>query len=442
MASYYVVFRSAFYGTVVAEHFIDNLGFSIRNSEPGDISFEIALGDPNLGSMADDLSIGPYRTDYYLYRAGQSGQYSLMVAGMITSVNLAKDRDTLLVSGKDWLHYLERRTFPFNPVQYLDMDTLDSNGNAYFEYWPQNYPYVPLDTNDPENFVALNKVEVVDIVEDLLLAMEQQSNDKFPNRPVTYLPALPGGVDAVSGPRGTLGLSMNNGAIGYETSYRIYPGDSTTIMEHIRKLSEQANGFEFDIIPGSREFKIWGPKQINSEYPASTRLQDQPIYTFTPTADEATGAIIEADWTNDGPDATVVVGLCQTPKHYGQVWRHAPSVDKYRWLDKVYDFGEIKDEELLLNMIKDQNDLYPQQKLSLTILNPEFLTPNFYTGDRPRSVIGNRIRFAANWSPYRPLTLTQDYQVNALNWSVDGNGNEEVEFELQTIYEDGIVPTP
>lgn len=397
------------------------------------MSGEISLADPNLGFMGSEQSIGPYRTDYYIYRAGQSSQYSLLAAGIITSVNLAKDRDTLLLSGKDWLHYLERRVFPFSPEAYLDMDTLDINGNKYFTYWPINYPYIPLGTLDPDTYNASNKVDVTDIVEDLLLAIEQQSNPKFPNRPILY----PG---TATGPRGTLGLVMNNAPIGYLTSYRIYPGDSTTIFEHIKKLSEQSNGFEFDILPGTKEFKIWGPQQIDSQFPASTRLQATPVYTFIPSALETTGAILEADWTNDGPDATVVVGLASSPRHFGATWTYLPSVDKYRWLDRVHDFGEVKDEELMEGMIKDQNDLYPQTKLSFTLLNPEFLSPSFNTGDRPRSLIGNRIRFSADWSPYRPATTYRDYQVNGLIWNIDASGNEAVTFEVQAIYEEGIDP--
>jgi hypothetical protein len=438
-----VEFRDVATDNTVAQHLIDNLGFSIRNSEPGDISFEISLGDPTLAFMGDDMSIGPFRTDYYLHRVSGSSDI-LLAAGMVTAVNLAKDRDSLLVSGKDWIYYLQHRIFPFNPIAYGNPTALDSYGEANFEKWPINYPYIPNPIPGGvtvQTYITANKVDVVDIVEDLLLAMEQRSNAKFPRRPVTYLPALPNGATAATTPRGQLKLQMNNAKIGYKTSYRIYPGDSTTIFDHIKKLSEQINGFEFDIIPGSREFKIWGPQVLNSEFSASKRLLKQPIYTFKPTSLESDGEIVEADWTNDGPEASVVLGLAQSPLHFGRMWYYKPSVDKFRWLDKVYDFGEIADKSLLLDMIQDQHDLDPQTKLSLTILNPEFLTPNFYTGDRPRSLIGNRIRFSADWAPYRPITTYKDYAVQALNWTVDSSGNEEVEFELLTIYEDGIAPT-
>ena len=407
MGDFLVYHRDVQTGIVTGQYVPENLTFGIRNSEPGEISYEVPLSEPFLRRE----EFGPYRTDYQLYRRGGSGQYSLITEGMLTSVNLNGDRDSVLLAGKDWIHYLERRVYPFNPVLYRNGGWVD---------WPKQWPNINPDTMLVDD---ADPVEVRDIVEGILEAMNE-----------SRLPSLPQ-VPADTFARGQLGIIFNNKATGSLTKYKIFPGDSTTIYDHIKKLSEMTDGFEFDIIPQSLEFKMWSPD----------RLGDQPVYRFKGVGTELTGQVVEADWTNDGPEGTVLLGLGTADRKAGAQWHYRPSVDLYRWLDKVYDFGElsfteklisgeISAEDMLLRMLKDQDDLFPQRKLAISLLNPEFLSPSFYTAGRPRALIGKRIHFYHEWSPY--WIVDSDYRVNAINWSVDQNGNEEVELELEIIYEE------
>lgn len=403
---------------VTGQYVPEHLGFSIRNSEAGHISYEIPLSEPFLGFE----EFGPYRTDYQLYRRGSSGGFNLLVEGMITSVNLNKDRDSILVGGKDWLHYLERRTYPFDPVKYRAGDWVN---------WPKQWPNV----QPPALATAATPVDARDVVEDILDAMNNVT-----------LPPLPGGVPSDNNNQNVLPVMFNNKATETMVMYKILPGDQTTVFEHIRKLSELSDGFEFDILPQSLEFKMWAPG----------RLQDQPVYRITgvgsPITSEAAGAVIEADWTNDGPEGTFLVGLASAGHRVGSVWYYKPSIDRYRWLDKVYDYGDLYNtgdliapgdianavadpEDFVFRMLKDQDDLYPQRKLNLTLLNPEFMSPfPFYTSGRPRALIGQRVHFSHTWSPY--WRNDADYRVNAINWDVDQSANESVSLELEIIYED------
>lgn len=383
----------------------ENLSFSIKNSEPGEINFEIPLSEPTLRHN----QFGPYRTDYHLYRIGSGGNRLLLVEGMVTSVNLNNDRDTILVSGKDWLHYLQRRIYPWNPVAYKNGDWVK---------WPQGWPHFANSLREKEG----NAVEVRQIVEDILERMQ-----------TVTLPALPNVAPDTTPGRGQLDIQFNNVNTGVEVRYTILPGDQTTVFEHIQKLSEQAHGFEFDILPGSREFKMWSPD----------RLQANPIYRFTsmnPVGTEAFGAYTNIDWTNDGPQGTFLVGVGESDHRIGRVWYYGRSIDQYRWLDQVYDFGSIKNDELIFGLLKDQDDLFPQRKLSLTILNPEFLAASFYLGGRPRSVIGQRVNIIHHFSPY--WSVNSDHRVNAINWSVDQSTNESIDLELEMIYDDTINVDP
>jgi len=417
LGDFLVYHRDVEFGVVTGQYVPEHLGFSIRNSEAGHISYEIPLSEPFLRFE----EFGPYRTDYQLYRRGNSGAYQLLTEGMLTSVNLNKDRDSILVGGKDWLHYLERRTYPFDPVKYRAGDWVN---------WPKQWPNVQA----PALATSASPVDVRDVVEEMLDAMNRVT-----------LPPLPGGVPADTNRQNVLPIMFNNKATGTMVMYKILPGDQTTMYEHIKKLSELSDGFEFDILPQSLEFKMWAPG----------RLQDQPVYRITgvgtPTTSEAAGAVIEADWTNDGPEGTFLVGLGSAGHRVGAVWYYKPSIDRYRWLDKVYDYGDLYNtgdliapgdiedaqsdpEDFIFRMLKDQDDLFPQRKLGLTLLNPEFMSPSFYTGGRPRGLIGQRVHFAHTWSPY--WRNDADYRVNAINWEVDQSANESVELELEIIYED------
>jgi hypothetical protein len=407
LADYLLYLRDVQYGNVIGQFKPDNLSFSIRNSEPGEISFELPLGQPNLTFM----QFGPYRTDYALYRAGSAQNYRLIVEGMLTSVNLSDDRDSVICAGKDWLHYLQHRTYPFDPVTY------QAGG---WDQWPVGWPHHPGVKREKMG----NPVEVRDIVEDILQHMMDVT-----------LPPLPGGVAGGPG-MGQLPIIFNNVATGTKTKYKILPGDTTTVFDHITKLSDQVRGFEFDILPQSLEFKMWSPG----------RWQNLPVYVFDGTiavSTESGGQIVHIDWTNDGPDGTFLVGLGTSGRKVGATWYYRRSIEKYRWLDMVYDYGEVPGNpddpaaDFIFQLLKDQNDLYPQEKLSLTLLNPETLSSNsgsFYTADRPRSVIGQMVRVIFNFPPY--WKVDREYRVNALNWTVDANSNEEVEFELEIIFPD------
>lgn len=386
------------YGVDTGQFVPENLGFSLSRNDEGEITYEIPLSAPSLTRE----EFGPYNTDWYLYRRGNSGQYKLLNAGMITSVNLSKDRDTVLVAGKDWMHYLKRRTYPFDPQAYKDGGWIG---------WPKQWPAVPG-----------NPVEVTGIVDDLLDAIENAS-----------LPAIPN-VSATPGPYGALGIVHNNLAMGILTTHYILPGDTATIFDYISEFSSLHNGFDFAFTP-YREFRMWAPVLDGSgNFIRPGRDTGTPQYSFgLDRTNETSGAIVSIDWTNDGPEGTYLLGLGKAAKRDSAVWYYKPSIDAYRRLDKVYDFGEMANTDRLLNMLKNQNDLYPQRKLSLTLLNPEFLSPSLYTEGRPFTLIGNRVNVQFDFSPY--WYVNSMYLVNKISWTVDQDQNEEVELELEIIYE-------
>ncbi len=418
------------FGQRIGDYSLTDCEAEMRNSEPGGWTGVIAIGQfqrgtqlpiPGGGNQAS--SFAPYRTYYQLFRQS-TGSGVCISEGIVTSTNLNKDRDTILISGKDWLHYLQRRVYPFDPELYV------SGG---WTQWPRQWPDVR-GTYGPRDFIPNATRSQIDgasldvgiIVRELIQSMRFDPptevtaplDNSTPYR-TTQWPA--GAEDTPGVPR----ITQNIPLLGEETTYKIFPGDQTSIFDHITKISEQVEkGFEFDIIPISREFKVWSPRKDKDTY---------PTYFLQPGEFEFSGAIGEFDWTNDGPEGTYLVGLGSAGKKTGKVWTTEDNVREFGRLDKVYDFGEVSSPDMLLEMLKDQNDLHPQRKLQLSLVNPEFMPLNFYTGGRPRELVGRRVQVAAPFLPYR--YINSQFRVNAIKWSVDHSTNENVSLELEMVYE-------
>lgn len=376
----------------------------VRNSEVGGFSGELALGqkrrDQPLVGMARD-SIAPYRVVFEIWRQSTGGGV-LITEGMITSINLNFNRDTVLISGKDWKHYLQRRIYPFSPEDYVEYNALKEY--HLWDKWPKQWPYDPI--NDPP-------VDIATIVRDLLYSMKTDV-------PVDSQVTARNHPDTLGYP----GITWNIGNTGVTIpSYKIYPGDQTSIYDHIQKLSEMKDGFEWDILPG-KEFKMWAPKKYDYNWWS---------YWFSPSEYEVDGAVVEFDWTNDGPNGTYLIGLGSGKHKIGATWTTIDNREQFGRYDMVYDYGEIQSYDLILQKLKDQNDLWPQKKLQLTLLNPEFLPTNFYTGGRPRSLIADTVRVTQDFPPLHEVNAY--FQINAIKWNVDASSNENVALELMQIYE-------
>lgn len=357
-----------------------NLGFSMLRSEPGEITYELSLGDPFLGKDA----FAPWRTTWYLYRGG-----NILDGGIHTGRNLQDGRDTVMVSGKTWLEYLDHRIYPFKPEDYIKDN---------WRKWPKQWPGYK---GDPA-------VEVRDIVETIIQDMLDDDPD--------YAPPI----------------IISNKDTGLKTRYKIFPGDSTMVLGHIRTLSEQTEGFDYEIRPLNLEFKMYGPP--------NRRDQGTPVYWFKVTNTESGGALQQhLDWTDVGPIGTNTIGLgTGGPKgtKLGKSKTYIPSKEMFMRTDVVVDVGTVADLDMLDRIIDARNDRHPQKTATIQITNPEFLVPNFYTGGRPRSLIGNRIRITRNYGYH---LVDAYFLINGIHWTVSNAGNEQVDLDIEMIYQDADV---
>jgi hypothetical protein len=412
MAEWYIRFKNRNTEQYVGTYTLQHPEIEIHNSQPGTFTGELALSQHKRGLTTTTITrdeFVPYEVMFEIWREG-AGSGICIMEGELTSINLNFNRDTVLLSGHDWIGYLNRRIYPFNPELYVSGDWVR---------WPRRWPdmrgtHGPVAPND-------NPVDVSIIVRQIVQSMRYEPPTEEP--PIGYTwPAIQNDIIF-----GSVPITQNIPVLGKTTRYAIFPGDSTTIFDHITKLSEQTDaGFEFDITPLDREFKLWNPRRDS---------QQIPVYTFRPNLNDETtgGAIIEFDWTNDGPDGTYLVGLATAGKKVGAVWEDLDSTERWGRHDLVYDYGAIQNENMILELLQDQNDLHPQKRLGLTLSNPEYLTPNFYTGGRPRELIGARVFVQHDFAP---LHLVHAYfRINGIKWSIDASTNENVTLELEMVYE-------
>lgn len=447
MAEWYIRFyeHTNGYDQLVSEYTIFPQGLEIRNSEPGGFTAELALGQLQRGSQVQGFrrdEIAPWRTDWEIWRSptGFPAQGKLIEGGILTSLNLAKDRDTALISGKSWLHYLERRVFPFNPGDYVDVDT------KHWALWPRTWPdtggmYGPshfqvVDAITRESLVDLG-IDMSIIVRELFESMiydPPTSSSYTIGPPTDDTPTTPQWPSASSKTFGVPPFTYSIPTFGENAVYGpINPGDQTSIYDHMKKLSEMSDwGFDFDINPTNLRFNVYHPRKFQ---------QGVSLFTLTPTVNQGDiyGEIETFDWTNEGPDATYLVGLGQTTyaKRTGAVWTDIDSVARFWRTDKVIDFGEVWSQDAVLQLLKDQDDIWPQKKLQVVIWNPQFHVLNFYAADRPRGLIGQQIRVIADFGLHK---VDAWFRIQAIRWDIDQSTNERLTLELEMIYEPSTGP--
>jgi hypothetical protein len=171
----------------LGELFPNNLNFSLPLSAVGDCSYEIVVGEP----LATWEKTFPYRTDYLLAWGDK-----ILQGGIHTGISIVDvEQATVQVSGNDYLHYLEGRWYPFDP--------LNLTGAGYI---------APIGT------------DLFTIIEALLDAAL----------------ALPESLE----------MFYNNGLSGQTINdFKIEAGDTEDLKSKIETLSKKAPGFDYWVDP-------------------------------------------------------------------------------------------------------------------------------------------------------------------------------------------------
>lgn len=180
----------------LGEAFPNNLEFAIYLSRTGYCNYDLDTG----AFLARRAYTAPYLTDFRL----QYGETDIM-GGLHTAVSFDElEGHVIKVAGKDWLHYLEKRQYPFDP------------NSSTFE------PYL---VSDRDLFL---------IVEDIL--------------------------DTVLAEPNSLAFTYDNGSCGQTANYKIEPGDTGNIMDKLTELAGGNPGFDFEATP-DRQIILYYPKK-------------------------------------------------------------------------------------------------------------------------------------------------------------------------------------
>ncbi len=261
-------------GALINEVTPDNLAFTLQLGKlgPGQISYDLGLsaldvitGDPVVGHEF----VGAYRTDFRLKRSTQAHP---LMAGMHTPTPAMADgatpEDFVSLAGQDWLHYLQRRVWPYDAaLSYVD--------------WPAGLRF------------SVAAAEIGDIVRDVL----ETVRDVSPNWP------LPPDAPGTGGhPSYSLGYTVVCDSTGVMTNFAISPMDSTTIYDMINTFAQNERdqgGFDF-LMTWDKIFKLIYPEIGDPT---------MPVFTLQVDAITKIANMREIGFTNIGPLGTHYLGV-------------------------------------------------------------------------------------------------------------------------------------
>ena len=178
--------------------------------------------------------------------------------------------------------------------------------------------------------------------------------------------------------------------------YEIFPFDSTSIMQHIKTISEQDVGFDFDI-------KYFSSQELNFVLYAPIKESGGITYALDRTN------VTSLSFSNDGPVGTrnYVIGDGTLGTNWGFIDEYIPSSDRFRTLESVTRFGRVKDLDALESLAKSEKARTKDPTLSVNVTVYPDTIPNFW------AKLDTGIR----------VTLDYDFGFHNLNSDPDDSGS-------------------
>lgn len=393
------LFSSGSFRTVYPE----NLQFDQEIRQVGNISFELSYSaldqDGNLAVTAPPPPdyvpfIGPMRS-YYRLRCGDIAIH----AGVITKTSTVLGSDFMSITGKTWEHIFERWQYPF--------DGRPDHVNDYvFSNSFQNDEIVASGVQTPTGLVyqAYNR-DVISIWSDIMGEMM----NGVPYRLRFDIAAL-------------AGLST------IKTNYQLSLGDTTTLFSLVDSLATTGEGFDWWI--------GWNMK-VHWAAPYRYGPTSAPNLFYTLMSDDlATGFLTDLSFTNNGPDATHVLGTgagLASQTTLARAYGYGPAQVQFSRFDASYDFGDVRNVAQLAGKSHKQLALSMQPNHEI----PVTVDPNLYAD-------GN-MQYWADWRVGRAIWigpfdmgyhhLDSAQQLKSYQAKMDDMGNVEVDWTVEQIYD-------
>lgn len=341
-AEYYMDFFDIFTLEVDVSFRPENWHVELNIREPDTVAVDISFSALDMSGatiVSGHDFIGPWRHGWLL-RQG----WTPISAGPITSVRTRKGSDFMSVGGKDWLHYFQRRQFPFNGDP-----TVPGNEDGMLEAF----------TGSKLGFGYY--VENADIATHLDNIISMVLNKDY-----------------------SFGITYALAPIGKAINYEIPIGDQRFISDMIGELSDVAPGFDFETT-WDMVFQIASPYFYGD--PTTFDITDSTdshwAFVFDDSDDAHTP--FDVEFGNEGPISTHVAGFSSSEmavtKGYG------PGQEQFSRLDASYDFGSFPNRDALDARTSKQlaYNLQPVHEIPLTVLASQIT--NFWTIFKPGRAI-------------------------------------------------------
>jgi hypothetical protein len=372
----------------------ENLTFELNLNEPHTINYEVSFGDSITRPDADGDFVGPYRTDFELYYGGV-----MILAGMHTEHACNSEDEFATVAGKDWSHYLERRFYPFDPLdvaKYSLTHNMSSGttGDNVYEAWQYDSALV-----------------IKDLL-DMTLGYHTKSAPLAQySLPITY------------------SLSP----IGHLVNFRLGANDTEPILSIIQQLSEEANGtFDWRVLP-NKEFRIIAPHIYD------VGAVDDPskcLWILDASDPPEKNGLMRIDFRNSGPVETHLIGVGSNPQR-GYSLGYIPAHKVFRRLDGQESYGDIPSKTRLFNLSQHalSHDLNPAHDVRIVVMPDLIYDPEtnigFWDVFRPGEAIWVRADLGSH-------ILDSAQRITKMTCNVDNEGNAEVEIALEQLYTPGL----
>jgi len=354
-------------GTNLAMFYPENLSFTMNKGEngPHEVTYEL----PTANDAAELKNVVPYWTDFELYRENEQ-----IFGGMVTSVSFSSEDECIRVAGKSWLHYFEKRHYPFDPTD-----------PAKYQ-WPGTprgiaYQAIQKDISEVLHFLLQN---------------------------ILFLP-------------NSLELFWDLGTTGRLMDYQISLGDTTSLLARITEIAQQEPGI-FDFwISNDKWFHIQMPRRYSIDVLVDATLCQ---WTFVDTP----SGLLSVNFTDNGPEGNHLLGIgAGNDVQLGLAMDDAASQNYYRRLDTNHDFGDVPNRNRINALTRGYFGLAIQPHHEITIEVWPDAVRDFWNVIYPGCAI---------WLEYHneAYTINSAHEVVSMEASIDLESNEIVTLNLNQVY--------
>lgn len=316
----------------------NNSGGLVATLDPVDLRYDFVMKEPGSmwasfpmshPSMATDL-FRPKINDFALNMIVNESGTSTLMTGIVDSVNFRSETGAVEMTGRDYLLWLDQPyAFPAY-VNYTNLAAL-------------------LNSTTPEDFTKQWAAADGTTIEDVVTELVEPLLD----------PAYGANSPSIS-------LAINGAAFTELIDWSVYFGDSTSVLDHLRALSDAYDPIGFDFWMEDTTLRLEGPRLIDPD-------SVSPIYGFYDAS-----TIVSIDWTNRGPRTTDILGFGSGSGNV-RGWARKTDVDnvnQFRRWRSIVNFNspanDLTSTNIIENLVESGEYLEPQKELKLTV-KPDFI---------------------------------------------------------------------